>query len=154
MQIRKIQNNNTSFGAEVFIFDNHNIVQKGIKKTFTDMCKKLGKDTDEIFITVSKGDNKIGELETDIFSGIIRKGFMHSCYRYDYDLARRVISGRDYAKKSPFKEELPVWTSRDYSMPRNLAKIFNDYILPIFDEDVHNNNGLNEAQKKLLEAIG
>lgn len=38
------------------------------------MCRDLGYNTDEICLSVQKGNNKIGELETDVFLLTINEG--------------------------------------------------------------------------------
>ena len=155
MQIQRVQNNNynNTFGAKVTIFDANKIIPKDVKRTFTQMCRGLGEDTDEIFLGVYKGNNKIGELETDIFSGEVKEGFVHNYYEFDFNIDKEVITGQIFDKRNSFIEDLPVWTNREYSMPRNLAKIYKDYILPMFEDNsiIIKNLG-DTAETKLLSA--
>ena len=135
MQVQRVQNNyNQTFGAKVTILDVDNIIPKGIKRTFTKLCRDLGKDTDEIILDVFKANNKIkiGELETDVF----RVNVMGA-----YD--------RNY-----IEAKFPVWTSREYSMPRNLANIYKNYILPVFENNnVIIKNLSDTAETRLLSAV-
>ncbi len=155
MQVQRIQNNNynQTFGAKVTILDRDKIIPKGIKRTFTQMCRSLGKDTDEIFLDVFKGNNKIGELETDVFSGAVKEGFISHLYEFDFDIHEEVVTGEFFNKRNSFVEHLPVWTNREYSLPRNLAKIYKDYILPIFeDNSIIIKNLSDTGETKLLSA--
>ena len=157
MQVQRIQNNyNQTFGAKVTILDGDKIIPKGVKRTFTKLCRNLGKDTDEIILDVFKANNKIkiGELETDVFSGEVKEGFLHHYYEFDFAIGKEVITGDAFDKRNSFMEQLPVWTSREYSMPRNLAKIYKDYILPMFEYNsiIIKNLG-DTAETKLLSAV-
>ena len=104
MQVERVQNNNynQTFGAKVTIFDEDKIIPKGIKRTFTQMCRGLGKDTDEIFLDVYKGNNKIGELETDIFSGEVKEGFVHNYYEFDCNIGKEVVTGQHFDKRNKY----------------------------------------------------
>ena len=63
------------------------------------------------------------------------------------------IIGDSFRKETSFMEQLPVWTSRKYSMPRNLAKIYKDYIMPVFEDDIINIKSLSDkVETKLLSA--
>jgi len=156
MQVHRIQNNyNQTFGAKVTILDRDNIIPKGLKRTFTELCRDLGKDTDEIFLNVFKANNKIkiGELETDVFSGEVKEGFKHHYNEFDFNISKEVITGDAFDKRNSFMEQLPVWTSRKYSMPRNLIKIYKDYILPVFyDNNITIKNFGDTAETRLLIA--
>ena len=155
MQVQRVQNNNynQTFGAKVTILDGDKIIPKGVKRTFTKLCRNLGKDTDEIFLGVYKGNNKVGKLETDIFSGEVKEGFVHNYYDFDFNIGKEVITGQHFDKRNSFVEHLPVWTNREYSMPRNLAKIYKDYILPVFyDNNITIKNLGDTAETKLLSA--
>ena len=112
MQVQRIQNNNQNFNARVFFIDKYNLMSTSTKENFAKMCKNLGKNTDEIYLTLEKGTKKAGELEKDIFKGSI---FQES-------------------RKTTFTEELPVWAKREYTMPQNLKQIYSDYILPAFNK--------------------
>ena len=159
MQVQRVQNNyNQTFGAKVTILDGDKIIPKGMKRIFTKLCRDLGKDTDEICLMVGKSD-KVGELELDGFFGMVNKGFKH----HDYTLntsklgclndEQFAIIGDSFMKETSFVEQLPVWTNREYSMPRNLAKIYKDYILPVFyDNNITIKNLGDTAETKLLSA--
>ena len=157
MKIQKVQNNNynQTFGARVTIIDEEKIVPHALKSTFKNLCKDLGEKTDEIILEVFKGKNNAGELEKDIFSGEVKQGFLTHSY-YDSFKNRFDIVGDRFTQKNIFEEELPVWTSREYSMPRNLTKIYRDYILPLFNK---NGNYLelarqcDNAERKLLTSV-
>lgn len=159
MQVQRIQSNyNQTFGARVTILDGDKIIPKGIKRTFTKMCRDLGKDTDEICLMVAKGE-KIGELETDGFFGMVNKGFLHHIYTLNTTKLgcqtdeQYAIIGDKFMKETSFMEYLPVWTSREYSMPRNLAKIYKDFILPVFEDNIINKKSLSEAIDIKLSAV-
>lgn len=112
MQVQRIQNNNPNFNARVFFIDGNNLISKITKENFALKCKDLGKSTDEIYLTIEKGTANAGELEKDILKGFINQE----------------------RRKTTFKEELPVWAKREYTMPRNLKQIYSDYILPAFNK--------------------
>ncbi len=153
MQVQRVQNNNynQTFGAKVTILDADKIIPKGVKRTFTKMCRDLGKDTDEICLMVSKGDRNVNGLETDGFFGIVNKGLQYHIYAVNTTNLgcmtdeQFAVIGDKFLKETSFMEYLPVWTNREYSMPRNLAKIYKDYILPVFEG--------NYIRKSLSEAI-
>ena len=154
MQVQRIQNNyNQTFGAKVTILDGDKIIPKGVKRTFTKLCRNLGKDTDEIILDVFKANNKIDELETDVYLGEVRKGFRHHYYEFDCDTGKGVIICDAFDKRNSFMEELPVLMSRECEMPSYLAKIYKDYILPVFyDNNISIKNLGDTAETRLLSA--
>lgn len=149
-----IQNNyNQTFGAKLTIIDEDKIVPKGIKRTFTKICRDLGHNTDEIYLSVQKGNNKVGELETDVFISGINEGLLSNAYGLDENF-QPIVTGKIFHTNQIYQEELPVWISRKYSMPRNLVKIYKDYILPVFEDNIINIKNLGDtAETKLLSAV-
>lgn len=153
MHVQRVQNNcNQTFGAKVTILDGDKIIPKGMKRTFTKLCRNLGCNTDEICLSVQKGNNNIGELETDVFLLTVNEGYAGNAYGLDANM-QPFVTGKRFLTNKIFEEELPVWTSREYSMPRNLAKIYKEYILPVFeDSSIIIKNSGNTAETKLLSA--
>lgn len=148
MQLQSIQNNNynQAFGARVFIADKDNIIAKNVKKTFFELCKELGKESDEIFITVEKGEKKVGELEKDIFSGTI------SISNHDYIKTGKTAIADSFVNQTSFTEKIPLWANHEYSVPRNLASIYKYYILPAFEKNPVDNSKIKDAERRLLTA--
>ena len=153
MQVQRVQSNhNQTFGAKVTILDGDKIIPKGIKRTFTKMCRDLGCNTDKIGLSVQKGNNKIGELETDVFLLTINEGYLGHAYGLDANM-QPIVTGYRFHTNEIYREELPVWTSREYSMPRNLAKLYKDYILPVFKDNIIDIKNFGDtAETKLLSA--
>ena len=152
MQVQRVQNNyNQTFGAKVSIHDVDKIIPKGVKRTFTKMCRDLGESTDEIYLLVGKGSQNVNGEEMDGFFGMVNKGLQHHIYAVNTTKLgcmtdeQFAVIGDKFLKETSFMEYLPVWTNREYSMPRNLAKIYKDYILPVFEG--------NYIRKSLSEAI-
>ena len=75
MQVQRVQNNyNQTFGAKVSIDDVDKIIPKGVKRTFTKMCRDLGESTDEIYLLVGKGNQNVNGKEMDSFFGMVAEG--------------------------------------------------------------------------------
>ena len=95
MQIQRVQNNyNQTFGAKVSIHDVDKIISKGVKRTFTKICRDLGHNTDEICLSVQKGNNNIGELETDVFLLTVNEGYAGNAYGLDANMQPFVTGKR------------------------------------------------------------
>ena len=161
MQIQRVQNNNynQTFGAKVSIDDVDKIIPKGVKRTFTKMCRDLGESTDEIYLLVGKGNQNVNGEEMDSFFGMIKEGLVH---HHTYTV-KSTHHGRltkqftkieeRYAKVASFMQHLPADTNSE-SMSRNLAKIYKDYILPVFyDNNITIKNLGDTAETKLLSAV-
>ena len=160
MQVQRVQNNyNQTFGAKVSIDDVDKIIPKGVKRTFTKMCRDLGESTDEIYLLVGKGNQNVNGEEMDSFFGMVAEGLKHHTYTVKTThlgrLTKQFTKNEDrYAKVASFMQNLPVITNREYSMPRNLAKIYKDYILPVFyDNNITIKNLGDTAETKLLSAV-
>ena len=161
MQIQRVQNNNynQTFGAKVSIHDVDKIIPKGVKRTFTKMCRDLGESTDEIYLLVGKGNQNVNGKEMDSFFGMIKEGLVHH-HTYTVKsthlgrLTKQFTKNEDrYAKVASFMQHLPADTNSE-SMPRNLAKIYKDYILPVFyDNNITIKNLGDTAETKLLSAV-
>lgn len=52
------------------------------------MCRDLGCNTDEICLSVQKENNKIGELETDVFLLTIDEGYLGNAYGLDANIKK------------------------------------------------------------------
>lgn len=160
MQVQRVQNNyNQTFGAKVSIDDVDKIIPKGVKRTFTKMCRDLGESTDEIYLLVGKGNQNVNGEEMDSFFGMIKEGLVHH-HTYTVKsthlgrLTKQFTKIEErYAKVASFMQHLPADTNSE-SMPRNLAKIYKDYILPVFyDNNITIKNLGDTAETKLLSAI-
>ena len=160
MQIQRVQNNyNQTFGAKVSIDDVDKIIPKGVKRTFTKMCRDLGESTDEIYLLVGKGNQNVNGEEMDSFFGMIKEGLVHH-HTYTVKsthlgrLTKQFTKNEDrYAKVASFMQHLPADTNSE-SMSRNLAKIYKDYILPVFyDNNITIKNLGDTAETKLLSAV-
>ncbi|MBP3821469.1 hypothetical protein J6G99_07495 [bacterium] len=161
MQIQRVQNNNynQTFGAKVSIDDVDKIIPKGVKRTFTKMCRDLGESTDEIYLLVGKGNQNVNGEEMDSFFGMIKEGLVHH-HTYTVKsthlgrLTKQFTKIEErYAKVASFMQHLPADTNSE-SMSRNLAKIYKDYILPVFyDNNITIKNLGDTAETKLLSAV-
>ena len=160
MQVQRVQNNyNQTFGAKVSIHDVDKIIPKGVKRTFTKMCRDLGESTDEIYLLVGKGNQNVNGEEMDSFFGMIKEGLIHH-HTYTVKsthlgrLTKQFTKIEErYAKVASFMQHLPADTNSE-SMPRNLAKIYKDYILPVFyDNNITIKNLGDTAETKLLSAV-
>ena len=158
MQVQMIQNNyNQTFGAKVSIDDVDKIIPKGVKRTFTKMCRDLGESTDEIYLLVGKGSKNVNGEEMDSFFGMVKEGLVHHTYTVKSThlghLTKQFTKNEDrYAKVASFMQHLPADTNSE-SMSHNLAKIYKDYILPVFyDNNITIKNLGDTAETKLLSA--
>ena len=159
MQVQRVQNNyNQTFGAKVSIDDVDKIIPKGVKRTFTKMCRDLGESTDEIYLLVGKGNQNVNGEEMDSFFGMVKEGLVHHTYTVKSThlgrLTKQFTKNEDrYAKVASFMQHLPADTNSE-SMSHNLAKIYKDYILPVFyDNNITIKNLGDTAETKLLSAV-
>ena len=94
----------------------------------------------------------------DSFFGMIKEGLVHHTYTVKSThlgrLTKQFTKNEDrYAKVASFMQHLPADTNSE-SMPRNLAKIYKDYILPVFyDNNITIKNLGDTAETKLLSAV-
>ena len=159
MQVQRVQNNyNQTFGAKVSIDDVDKIIPKGVKRTFTKICRDLGESTDEIYLLVGKGNQNVNGEEMDSFFGMIKEGLVHHTYTVKSThlgrLTKQFTAVEDrFAKVASFLQHLPAETNSE-SMSHNLAKIYKDYILPVFyDNNITIKNLGDTAETKLLSAV-